>query len=146
MTYNSTRLTECLDLHCLICHILVGILPSMLSSRGRLENDEILRESLSPCAVPALLTSKKRVLEVIAALSQKSQFHIVYRFPVRCRNLDSQMSGATIFSKIDLKSGYHQVRIRPGDEWKTAFKKRSTLILPIFDAIPVFHVNACFLD
>jgi len=83
----------------------------------------LVRESLSPCVIPALLVPKEdgsmgmRVNSVPLTRLQSS----IYPIP-RLEDMLDELHDSKVFSKIDLRSGYYQIRIREGDEWNTLLR------------------------
>jgi hypothetical protein len=82
-----------------------------------------IRPSTLPWAAPVLFVEKKdgtrRMCIDYRALNEVT-IKNKYPFP-RIEDLFDQLRGASVFLKIDLRSGYHQLRIRPSDIPKTAF-------------------------
>ena len=119
--------------------------PYRMSPKGLDELKKQLREltekgyiqpSVSPFGAPVLFVPKKdggvRMCVDYRALNRVT-VHNRYPLP-RIEDLLDRLQGAKFFTKIDLRSGYHQIRVHPTDVPKTAFRTRyghfEFLVLP----------------
>ena len=85
-----------------------------------------IKPSVSPWGAPVLFVKKKDgSLRLCIDYRELNKVTIKNKYPLpRIDDLFDQLQGAGIFSKIDLRSGYHQLKIKEEDRPKSAFRTR----------------------
>lgn len=88
-----------------------------------------LCHSKSPAASPVMFVPKKDGgLRMCVDYRKLNAITVKNRYPLPLQSeLFKKLREATIFTKFDLRSGYHNVRIKEGDKWKTAFRTKEGL-------------------
>ena len=101
-------------------------LNELKSQLKELIDKKYIRPSVSPWRAPVIFVKNKDgTMQLCIDYRQLNKMTIKNRYPLpRIDDLFDQLRGATVFSKIDLRSGYHQVRIKDEDIFKATFRTR----------------------
>ena len=95
-----------------------GCFPDELLDKG------FIRPSTSPWGASVLVAKKRgKTLRLCIGYRQMNRVTIKNRYPLlRIDNLFDELRGARVYSKIDPRTGYHQLRVRDTDIPKTTFR------------------------
>nr|GFC62986.1 putative reverse transcriptase domain-containing protein [Tanacetum cinerariifolium] len=93
---------------------------------NELSDKGVIRPSSSPWGTPVLSVKKKDgSFRMCIDYWELNKLTVKNRYPLpRIDDLFDQLQGSSVYSKIDLRSSYHQLRVREEDIPKTAFKTR----------------------
>ena len=107
-----------------------------------------IRRSSSPWGAPVLLVEKKnKSLRMVVDYRALNEVKIKNKYLLPMINdLFDQLQGAKVFSKIDLRSGYHQLKIREQDIPKTAFTTRYGLYEYTVMSFGLTNAHAYFMS
>jgi hypothetical protein len=86
----------------------------------------LIRPSASPCGSLVLFVDKRDgTIRLCVDYRKLNEVTIKNKYPLpKIEDLFDQLNGAKVFSKIDLRTGYHQLKVRESDISKTAFTTR----------------------
>jgi hypothetical protein len=106
-----------------------------------------IRPSTSPWGCPALFVKKKdESLRLCVDYCPLNAVTIKNKYPLpHIDVLFYQLVGAKVFSKIDLRSGYHQIKIRASDILKTTFSTRYGLYEYLVMSFRLTNASAYFM-
>jgi hypothetical protein len=101
-------------------------LKELKEQLDELESKGFIQESISPWGSPVIFVDKRDGgRRMCGDFRNLNNVTIKHKYPLpRIQDLFDQVHGAGVFSKIDLRSGYHQIKIKPEDVPKTAFVSR----------------------